>query len=101
MFLTRGLLVARPLKREHSAFRTVRLGDQEDRPMKKTVARHYFENFGPLVETEIDPAKRQTLVRLLPEQEAKLARLTTPEEQKAASGFDPCPETVGATLLSG
>jgi len=67
--------------------------------MKKTVARHNFEHFSPLVETEIDPAKRQTLVRLLPEQEAKLARL--PEEQKAASGFDPCPETVGATLLSG
>jgi hypothetical protein len=39
--------------------------------------RHYRE----LLRTETDPSKRQTIVQLLAEEEAKLAKLSSEEEQ--------------------
>jgi hypothetical protein len=53
--------------------------------MKKMVARLNIENFRHLLESETDPAKRQTLLRLIAEEEAALRAMTKPEE-KAASG---------------
>jgi hypothetical protein len=52
--------------------------------MDKTVARFNIEHFRTLLERETDPSKRQTLERLLAEEEAKLAKLSnSPGEQQA------------------
>jgi len=44
--------------------------------MDKTVARLNIEHFRRKLNDELDEATRQTLLRLLAEEEAKLARLT-------------------------
>jgi hypothetical protein len=54
--------------------------------MKKMVARLNIENFRHLLETETDPAKRQTLLRLIAEEEATLKAMTKPEEKTANAG---------------
>ncbi len=54
--------------------------------MQKMVARLNIENFRHLLETETEPAKRQTLLLLLAEEKAKLEALMKPEEKRAASG---------------
>ncbi len=54
--------------------------------MKRMVARLNIEHFRHLLETETDETKRQMLLRLLAEEEARLAALAKPEEKKAASG---------------
>lgn len=43
--------------------------------MEKAIARHNIEHFRKLLASEADEAKRQTLLRLLAEEEAKLATL--------------------------
>ncbi len=43
--------------------------------MPKTIARLNIEHFRKLLAKEVDEAKRQTLVRLLAEEEQKLATL--------------------------
>lgn len=42
--------------------------------MDKTIAELNIQHFKKLLETETDPVKRQTLQRLLAEEEAKLAQ---------------------------
>jgi hypothetical protein len=49
--------------------------------MDKTVAELNIQHFKKLLETETDPVKRQTLQRLLTEEEAKLA-LALPNKTK-------------------
>lgn len=46
--------------------------------MDKTVAELDLEHFRALLERETDPSKRQTLERLLAEEQAKLAKLNDP-----------------------
>jgi hypothetical protein len=46
----------------------------------KTVADLNIEHFRKLLSTEVDPVKRQTLTRLLAEEEAKLKRTQAPKE---------------------
>jgi len=48
--------------------------------MDKTVARLNIEHYRKLLETEIDQKKRETLLHLLAEEEAKLAALDDPPE---------------------
>ncbi len=48
--------------------------------MDKTVADLNIAHFRKLLSTEIDPAKRETIARLLAEEEAKLARIQTPKK---------------------
>ena len=43
--------------------------------MVKTIAELNIQHFKQMLETEIDPVKKQTIQRLLAEEEAKLARL--------------------------
>jgi hypothetical protein len=45
-----------------------------DRAMDRTVANLNIAHFRKLLETETDPVKRETLQRLLAEEETKLAR---------------------------
>jgi hypothetical protein len=47
---------------------------KQRRAMDKTVADLNIEHFRKLLAVETDPAKRQTIERLLAEEEAKLAR---------------------------
>ncbi len=54
--------------------------------MQKMVARLNVEHFRHMLESETNAAKRQMLVRLLEEEQAKLAELNKSEEKKAASG---------------
>jgi len=53
--------------------------------MDKTVARLNIEHYKQLLETEIDDVKRQTLGRLLAEEETKLRGLSEsdPHQKKA------------------
>ncbi len=53
--------------------------------MDRTVARLNIEHFQTLLKTETDPSKRQTLLRLLADEEVKLAKLLNdpPDEQNA------------------
>jgi hypothetical protein len=46
--------------------------------MDKTIAQLNIEHFHRKLEGETDPTTRQTVVRLLAEEEAKLARLQSP-----------------------
>ena len=48
----------------------------------KTVARLNIEHFRKLLATEIDGPKRQTLLRLLAEEEAKLATIIDPHKER-------------------
>ena len=50
--------------------------------MERTVARLNIEHFKRLLETETDETKRQTLLRLLAEEEAKLRSLPEPRTEK-------------------
>ncbi len=49
--------------------------------MDRTVARLNIQHFRKILESETDPAKRQTIERLLAEEEAKLARAATPHPE--------------------
>ena len=53
--------------------------------MERTVARLNIEHYKQLLETEVDDVKRQTLTRLLAEEESKLAKLaeTDPHQKQA------------------
>jgi hypothetical protein len=53
--------------------------------MDPTVARLNIEHFRKLLSQEKDEAKRQTILRLLAEEEAKLASLSNPPEKKFGS----------------
>ncbi len=46
--------------------------------MEKTVAHLNIQHFKRLLDSETDPGRRQTIERLLAEEEAKLARAGTP-----------------------
>jgi hypothetical protein len=48
----------------------------------KKVARLNIERFRKLLSTETDEAKRQTILRLLAEEEAKLAAINPPKKEK-------------------
>ena len=52
--------------------------------MDRAVARLNIEHYRRLLETEADETKRQTIRRLLAEEEAKLAALDDPPEEKEA-----------------
>jgi hypothetical protein len=51
--------------------------------MDKTVARLNVEHFQKKLETETDEARRQQILRLLAEEEAKLTALETRKERKS------------------
>jgi len=53
--------------------------------MDKTVARLNIEHYRKSLAAERDEAKRQTLMRLLAEEEAKLAALNNPPEKNGAA----------------
>ena len=53
--------------------------------MDRTVARLNIEHFRKLLSQEKDEAKRQTILRLLAEEEAKLASLSNAPEKKSGS----------------
>ncbi len=50
--------------------------------MDKTVARLNIEHYRKLLARETDQSKRQTLLRLLEEEEAKLTVPTTPGQER-------------------
>ncbi len=50
--------------------------------MDKTVARLNIEHFRKQLATETDETRRQTLLRLLAEEEAKLTALDSPNRKK-------------------
>lgn len=50
--------------------------------MERSVARLNIEHYKQLLATETDDVKRQTLMRLLAEEEAKLRRLSESESQQ-------------------
>jgi hypothetical protein len=52
---------------------------QQGQAMDKTVAQLNIEHFKKLLASETDPVKRQTIERLLTEEEVKLARATGPK----------------------
>jgi hypothetical protein len=52
--------------------------------MDRTVAHFNIEHYRKLLTQAMDEAKRQTIRRLLAEEEAKLASLTNPRRQKAS-----------------
>ncbi len=52
--------------------------------MDRVVARLNIEHYRRLLATETDETKRQTILRLLAEEEAKLAALDGPPEEKKA-----------------
>lgn len=58
----------------------------EGGPMERTVARLNIEHYRRLLTTELDVAKRDTLQRLLAEEETKLAAL---ERQKPDKKMQP------------
>lgn len=49
--------------------------------MDKTIARLNIEHFRALLATRVDASKRQLLLQLLTEEEAKLAKLDTPVDK--------------------
>lgn len=51
--------------------------------MDKTVADLNIAHFKKLLSTEVDPVKRQTLERLLAEEEAKLKHAQTPKKDSS------------------
>jgi len=53
--------------------------------MDKTVARLNIEHYQKSLAAERDEAKRQTLMRLLAEEQAKLAALNNPPEKNGAA----------------
>ncbi len=52
--------------------------------MDRAVARLNIEHYRRLLATETDEAKRLTILRLLAQEEAKLAALDSPPEEKEA-----------------
>ena len=52
--------------------------------MDRTVARLNIEHYHKLLAQEMDDGKRQTILRLLAEEEAKLASLTNPPKGRNA-----------------
>jgi hypothetical protein len=52
--------------------------------MDRTVAHFNIEHYRKLLTQAMDEAKRQTILRLLAEEEAKLASLNNPPQQKAS-----------------
>jgi hypothetical protein len=52
--------------------------------MDRTVAHFNIEHYRKLLTQEMDEAKRQTIVRLLADEEAKLVSLTNPPQQKVS-----------------
>lgn len=53
--------------------------------MEKTVARLNIEHYRHLLTTETDDTKRQTLIRLLAEEETKLRMLSETEPRKRSA----------------
>jgi hypothetical protein len=53
--------------------------------MERTVARLNIEHYKHLLARETDDAKRQTLMRLLAEEEAKLRGLPEPKTRKRSA----------------
>lgn len=54
--------------------------------MDRSVARLNIEHYRMLLATETDETRRQTLLRLLSEEEAKLARQAPPERKQHSPG---------------
>ena len=54
--------------------------------MDRSVAHLNIEHYKRLLATESDEARRELLVRLLKEEEAKLARAKQPEQKPPPSG---------------
>ncbi len=54
--------------------------------MDRSVARLNIEHYRTLLAAETDEARRQTLLRLLAEEEAKLASLAPPEKKRHSPG---------------
>ena len=54
--------------------------------MDRAVARLNIEHYRKLLATETDEARRQTLLRLLAEEEAKLASQALPEKKQPSPG---------------
>ena len=52
--------------------------------MDRTVARLNIEHYRKLLAEKMDAAKRQTILRLLAEEEARLTSLTSPAQEKQA-----------------
>jgi hypothetical protein len=52
--------------------------------MDRTVAHLNIEHYRKLLAQEMDETKRQTILRLLAEEEVELASLTNPPRQKAS-----------------
>jgi hypothetical protein len=50
--------------------------------MDRTVARLNIEHYRRLLSTDLDETKRQTILRLLAEEEAKVAALDRPPDEK-------------------
>lgn len=53
--------------------------------MDRTVAHLNIEHYRRLLETEIDPPKRETILRLLAEEEAKLKGIAGPLQRKRSA----------------
>lgn len=53
--------------------------------MDRTVARLNIEHFRKLLAEEMDQSKRETIQRMLAEEEEKLARLTKADEGKKSA----------------
>jgi len=66
---------------EHLVVRSLKAADRMDR----TVARLNIEHFRSLLAAEADDGKRQMILRLLAEEEAKLAALEDPPEETKKS----------------
>ena len=54
--------------------------------MDRSVARLNVEHYRRLLATETDESRRQTLMRLLAEEEAKLANPAPPEKKRTSPG---------------
>ncbi len=63
--------------------------------MDRAVARLNIEHYRRLLATETDETKRQTIIRLLAEEEAKLAALDDPPEENKGLGRRPFPPVRG------
>ena len=65
----------------HPAGDTIDCASQKVTAVDRTVADLNIAYFRKLLSTETDPAKRQTIERLLAEEEAKLTRAQHPKEE--------------------
>jgi hypothetical protein len=67
--------------------------------MDRTVAHLNVERFRKMLEVEVDEAKRQTILRLLAEEEAKVAKVMAAKTnpKTATEGDSPTPASESAT----